>query len=160
MSWCGRRASVRGLCKAHNARVRAGFDPRVPASEARFFIHVTEQDDGCWAFDHVDPRTGYATFRQQRAHRWAYEFFHGPIPDGLHLDHLCANRRCVNPDHLDPVTVAVNNRRQKASLDTCKHGHPWTPSNTYIHPQRGHRQCRACRANASRRQRRLSLSRS
>lgn len=61
------------------------------------------------------------------AHRWAYEFCNGPIPNGMALDHLCRNAGCVNPDHLEPVTIGENVNRgwdsRKAKRDTCRRGH-------------------------------------
>lgn len=73
------------------------------------------------------------------AHRWSYEYFNGPIPDGLVIDHLCRNRWCVNPDHLRAVTHRDNLlapgsesiSNLNASKKACKHGHPFTEANTY-----------------------------
>ena len=81
-----------------------------------------------------------------KAHRFAYERAHGPIPEGLVLDHLCRNTKCVNPAHLEAVTSQENHRRAdwKAQL-VCKRGHAMTPENVYTKPWTGDRQCRICR---------------
>lgn len=91
------------------------------------------------------------------AHRFAYEDAVGPIPEGLHLDHLCGVRRCVNPAHLEPVTIAENNRRADAAKwqrnkTHCANGHPYTDDNTYWRPDRPNsRDCRQCHWEAHRR---------
>ena len=56
--------------------------------------------------------------REVQAHRYAYELIVGPIPDGLQLDHICHNRQCVNPNHLEPVTQFVNAQRCKGAYAT------------------------------------------
>lgn len=85
------------------------------------------------------------------AHRWSYENFVGPIPDGLQIDHLCRNTLCVNPDHLEPVTGAENLRRShgNGSKTHCPAGHPYAGANVYISPQGG-RVCRTCRGDNGR----------
>jgi hypothetical protein len=82
---------------------------------------------------------------QGQAHRFAYELLVGPIPAGLTLDHLCLNKACVRPDHLEPVSLTVNIRRANARRTHCKRGHAFTPENTYL-DKIGARQCRKCGA--------------
>jgi hypothetical protein len=85
-----------------------------------------------------------------RAHRWSYEYFIANIPSGLDLDHLCRNRACVNPWHLEPVTNEVNVKRgaDARRKDECHNGHPFSEANTYINTA-SRRVCRTC-ARASR----------
>lgn len=117
----------------------------------RFMAFVAKEDEpGCWVWVGTLQKNGYGSFyaggRTLRAHRWAYEHFIGPIPDGLQTDHLCRNRACVNPDHLEPVTPKVNARR--AMRSHCVNGHEFTDQNTYFHA--GKRYCRECRRKRNR----------
>lgn len=84
------------------------------------------------------------------AHRYAYELTVGPIPAGLVVDHLCRNRACVNPDHLEPVSNEENLRRgagyalRNGMRNECRNGHEYTPENTYVDPTKGTVRCRKC----------------
>lgn len=104
---------------------------RVPA-EDRFWMQVVMVEN-CWEWIGTVNSGGYGSFndgRQFKAHRWSYARFKGPIPPSLTLDHLCRNRRCVNPDHLEPVTNRENILRgngptaENARKTHCKRGHP------------------------------------
>jgi hypothetical protein len=80
-------------------------------------------------------------------HRVAYTDAVGPIPDGLTIDHLCRTRTCVNPAHLEPVSLAENIRRaaeHRPLLTHCQRGHELCDDNLFIN-QRGERQCLTCR---------------
>ena len=105
------------------------------------------QENGCW--DWVGScRKGYGEVRlngrKHAAHRLSYALMRGPIPETLTLDHLCRNSKCLNPWHLDPVTIATNIARAYGPADKCRAGlHLMIPENTYS--ARGWRECRECR---------------
>lgn len=109
----------------------------------------------CWQWTAGCTAQGYGGFHPRKnvlilAHRYAYEHTHGPIPEGLVIDHLCRNRKCCNPSHLEAVTNEENLRRgagyalRNGFRDACINGHPYTSENTYIDPTRGGVRCRAC----------------
>lgn len=111
--------------------------------------HYTVVPSGCWEWNGAPNSGGYgratiAARTRTRAHRAVYELLVAPIPEGLHLDHLCRVRMCVNPAHLEPVTHAENNRRAARVITHCPSGHPYDDENTYVRGETGHRQCRTC----------------
>lgn len=131
---------------------------RTPVGE-RFWPKV-DKAVFCWNWTAARTANGYGLFHLSdrsmvRAHRWAYENMIGPIPKGLDLDHLCRNRACVNPDHLEPVTRQVNLNRGRnfwREKTECPHGHPYDEANTkhYVSPSGQRvRFCRACRQRRS-----------
>lgn len=177
---CGNPHEARGWCNKHYTRWRKyGDADKVvdPASvrwqdttpaEQRFWAKVDK--DGrvapahsylgpCWNRTGTLNTSGYGVFfvdgKNRQAHRWVYESFVGPIPDGFEPDHLCRNRSCVNTAHLEVVTKAENILRgdglpaRNARKTHCDHGHEFTAENTRILAS-GHRDCITCRRRINR----------
>lgn len=163
---CERQYRARGFCAHHYKAYRASAaftykftSPGAPVEE-RFWSKVTEGADGCWLWNGAIKDNGYGAFaagsgRAVYAHRWAYEQMVAEIPEGLHLDHLCRVRACVNPWHLEPVTPLVNTRRGFGghTKTHCPRGHSYDEQNTHIY--KGRRFCRPCRMAYSREYRAL-----
>jgi hypothetical protein len=147
---------------AQKWRERKGAVPQKDAAR-RFDVKVLKDTSGCWLWQGTTNKDGYGVYRNAGAHRWAYEHFIGPIPEGLEIDHLCRVRNCVNPEHMEPVTHVENVRRGDYSkngaalvaLHTqkthCPQGHAYTPDNLVPSDwARGVRRCRVCAAAKSR----------
>jgi hypothetical protein len=153
--------------------MRRSFDP---LTNFLAFIAKPDGEGGCWPWTGHVNQQGQGRWQppgenQQMAHRLAYELFVGPIPDGLTIDHVChssdpgcpggdacLHRRCVNPAHLEPVTITENIRRRDARNPRthCKRGHPLSGDNLYLFTDsRGYtrRYCRTCRRDNERRRR-------
>jgi len=130
--------------------------------EQRFWQKVKQLPGGCWEWMGTILATGYGQFVIKRkpfmAHRVSYEMLIGPIGEGLYIDHLCRNPRCVNPSHLEPVTPRENVMRGEtivarfAKKTHCPKGHPYDAENTY-RIKTGGRACRACMRERCRRRR-------
>ncbi len=151
----------------------------IPESQAEIArLRITRNTDvsphGCWEWNKALDRYGYGRFRitlagqvrSSGAHRISWLVFRGEIPDPrLQIDHLCRNRRCVNPDHLELVTnyqnyeraapfpewqFGVRGSRGRPPIRTkekCAHGHPWIPENIYVRVDRNgyvHKTCKQC----------------
>lgn len=165
----------RELCELHYARYLKYGDPALTGRpdlgktlERRFWEKVDKSGPiparrpdlgACWVWTLPATSHGYGQFivmrgkrgYPRRAHRVAWELVRGPVPRDLDLDHLCRNRICVNPDHLEPVTNEENIKRGtwqpilNSAKTHCDRNHEFTPENTYHPPKRPHvRQCREC----------------
>lgn len=120
------------------------------------FLDKVEKTETCWLWLGWKKPKGSGQFkvgeRKVLVHRWSYEHFVGPIPEGFRIVHLCGEPSCVNPEHLEAVTLQESRDRRKRPTH-CPAGHPFTPENTRM--QRGSsgcltRICRTCERARSR----------
>lgn len=157
---CERTHEARGYCHSHFAwsHRNGGATPTgpivKPTTEQRFDAKIDKLPSGHWIWrGSTDGEGRYGSFqfegRVQRAHRVAWMMFRGPIPTGLKIDHLCRVTLCVNPDHLQPVTLAENILRGNsptainAAKTHCIRGHEFNAENTRI-SNMGGRYCGTC----------------
>jgi len=125
-------------------------------SKDRFLNKVDKKENGCWMWTSSGSPNGYGKFhfngKYQWAHRVSYMLFKGEIPEGMTIDHICMNKRCVNPDHLRVMTLAENIlisngiTAQHKRKTHCPKGHEYTPENTILKKQSNSigRWCRQC----------------
>ncbi len=164
---CEKTAIAKELCWKHYMRYRHHGDANFVCPPGRPLInsyantfdrrYTVNPVTGCWEWNRYTDRLGYARLlyhgKMVLAHRFSYERKKGEIPKGLELDHLCRNPKCVNPDHLEAVTHAVNVQRGLGNgfkhKTHCKHGHEFTKSNTIARPN-NRRGCKACRTISDR----------
>jgi hypothetical protein len=134
-------------------------DRRVVIHDAERILSKIRYTPDCWEWTGMLCEHGYGVFHlgaaRVRAHRWVYELLAGPIPAGLVMDHLCRNRKCVRPSHLEPVTDRENILRGvgpsavNAAKVRCPKGHEYTARPTGT-PDRTWRFCRVCHRERSR----------
>lgn len=128
-------------------------EPRSRPLDERLTEKIVEKEDGCWEWSGKVMTNGYARIyvngRDQLVHRVMYERVVGPIPDGLVIDHLCRNKRCVRPLHLETVTIAENLLRGESNAHKthCPKGHPYAGENLILESGPTRRRCRTCRAD-------------
>lgn len=121
--------------------------------EQRFLKYVDRSSNECWLYIGARHGQGYGLFRDDgklwRAHRFAYEMWIGPIPNGMQVLHQCDNPPCCNPTHLflgtnsDNVQDAIEKGRHNGGKTHCPEGHPYSGDNLYVRPN-GVRECRMC----------------
>ncbi len=118
---CGERTKIASYnCKRD--KMAKGEPLRyIPGHQRRSspLAYIVDPVTGCWVWQRSKDKDGYgrahANGRGYRAHRVEYEKVHGPIPDGMQIDHLCLNKSCVNPAHLEVVTTVENTRRRRSN---------------------------------------------
>lgn len=163
---CEREHHANGWCSMHWQRVKAWGHPgeKLPIrNHGSLLDRISNKvliGDGCWNWTGSHTTLGYGTLmlekRPRPAHRIVYELFNGLIADGLELDHLCRNPKCVRPAHLEPVSHRKNLLRGKTATAThCKNGHEWNEESIYWRTDGPYpsRQCRLCGRERDRKRR-------
>lgn len=157
------------MCSMHYERQRLGkiMAPgplsglRTDRPGDRPFVDLYLMDvNGCWIWEGSVHSSGYGSYRGVLAHRYSYEMFVGPIPEGYQIDHVrargCASTLCVNPEHLEAVTPRVNVLRSDAPgalavrTNKCVNGHEFTPENTHWRSDGTGRACMQCNRDRAR----------
>ena len=123
------------------------------------FWNKVDKSGACWIWTAGCDKYGYGRFRFEKrkepAHRVAWYLEHGEFPKHT-IDHICRNKKCVNPSHLEDVTVSENTRRRNAAITHCPQGHEYNEVNTryYTRVKNGKeisgRQCKICNREACR----------
>lgn len=147
------------LCRSHYWKFKRWGDPLYDCLSLEHKLKKLQLGDGCWEWTGARNSEGYGQIwvnsRIVYVHRLMYELHVGHIPDGFHVDHLCSNPPCARPDHLEAVTPGQNAQRmwdrgERPKKTHCKHGHEFTPENTYEQSTAGTRGCKSCRTIESR----------
>lgn len=149
---CKRIHEARGVCKLHwHLLKRKNKLPPKKTIIEKFEERILKTDS-CWNWIGTIKTQGYGTFcfnyKKYYSHRFSYELYKNKIPEKFEIDHLCRNRKCVNPDHLEAVTSRINNLRSgspsaiNSKKTHCIRGHEFNKENTYF--SKTGRHCKAC----------------
>ncbi len=154
------RRSLWGLERAmpHN-----GIPIPPPTVESlRRILSKLNLPDECWEWAGTWRSDGYSNMgigrKNYYVHRLMFQWFKHDIPDGLVIDHLCKNKRCVNPNHLEATDMKTNVGRALRRA-YCRRGHPQIPENRYTVPKTGHSRCWPCLKVRSKQRRKKNVSR-
>lgn len=138
---CGGRTRQLTVNRLQDGQIAGEYQAYLPYHhhKAKGPHYLIDEQTGCWVWQRYVNEKGYgkiqADGRSRIAHRYFYELHKGPIPAGMHLDHLCRNPSCVNPEHLEPVTPQENTARgieHNGAKTHCPQGHPYDEQNTKL----------------------------